>query len=165
MELKELFTMAIQGEIEGRELYLAASKTTKDKKAKKVFLNLSREEDSHIQALQDIAKKTIKGGPVKIPELAPLQSFDDAKSPIFTQEFKTAIKDKHYEISTLRIGMKLEAESAKFYRNFAKKVEQPEVKKFLQFLAKWEADHYDQLKRQVGFFEDAYTTQNSMFRF
>mgnify|MGYP001086271945 CR=1 FL=1 len=165
MELKELFEMAIQSEIEGRELYLAASKTTKDKKAKKIFLSLSKEEDSHIQALQDIAKSTLKGGAVTIPKLAPVTTFDDAKSPIFTQEFKDAIKDKHYEVSTLRIGLKLEAEAAKFYRGFAKKVTQPEVKKFLLFLAKWESDHYDKLKQQLGFLENAYMTQNSMFRF
>lgn len=165
MELKELFVLAIQGEVEARELYLSASERTKDKKAKKVFLNLSQEEDSHIKALQEIAENTLKGEKVSVPAIAPIESFDDAQSPIFTPEFKASIKDKHYEVSTLRIGMKLESESAVFYRDFAGKINNPEVKEFLLYLAKWETNHYENLKKQMGFIEEFYMTQNSMFRF
>lgn len=165
MELKELFVLAIQGEVEGRELYRAASERTTDKKAKHVFRNLSQEEDSHIKALQEIAEKTLKGEKVSVPAIAPIESFDDAQSPIFTREFKASIKDKHYEVSTLRIGMKLESEAAVFYRDFAGKVANPEVKEFLLYLATWETNHYENLKKQMGFVEEFYLTQNSMFRF
>jgi rubrerythrin len=165
MDLKELFVTAIQGELEGRELYLAASEKTSDKKAKKVFKNLSDEEDSHSKALQKIAEQMLKGQPVTIPQLKKLESFDDAESPIFTQEFKNSVKEKHFEVSALRIGMKLESESTVFYRNFAKEVTDPKVKEFLEFLSSWESEHYNQLKKQVGFLEDFYLTQNSLFRF
>jgi rubrerythrin len=165
MELKELFVLAIQGEVEGRELYRVASERTTDKKAKKVFLNLSHEEDSHIKALQEIAETTLKGEKVSVPAIAPIESFDDAQSPIFTREFKASIKDKHYEVSTLRIGMKLESEAAVFYRDFAGKVANPEVKDFLLYLAKWETNHYENLKKQMGFIEEFYMTENSLFRF
>lgn len=164
-QLKALFLMAIQGEVEGRELYKTASEKTTDKKAKKVFLNLSNEEDSHIKALQKIAEQMMKGESISIPKIEALENFDDAVSPIFSQEFKDAIKDKHYEVSTLRIGMKLESESAKFYREFAGKVESPQVKEFLLYLSAWENGHYEHLKKQMGFLEEHYMTQNSMFRF
>ncbi|MEJ5185343.1 MAG: ferritin family protein, partial [Rectinemataceae bacterium] len=103
MELRDLFVMAIQGEIEGRELYRAASERTTDRKARQVFLNLSNEENSHVEALNAIAEKMLKGEKVDVPQLAPIEKFDDAQSPIFTPEFKQAIKDRHFEVSTLRI--------------------------------------------------------------
>ncbi len=164
-QLKEMFLVAIQGEVEGRELYKAASERTTDKKAKKVFLNLSNEEDSHIKALQKIAEQMMKGESITVPKIEAIEKFDDAVSPIFTPEFKEAIKDKHYEVSTLRIGMKLESESAKFYREFADKVESPQVKEFLHYLSAWENGHFEHLKKQLGFIEEHYMTQNSMFRF
>lgn len=164
-QLKEMFIMAIQGEVEGRELYKAASEKTNDKKAKKVFLNLSNEEDTHIKALQKIAEQMLKGEAISVPKIETIEKFDDAVSPIFTPEFKAAIKDKHFEVSTLRIGMKLESESAKFYREFAAKVESPQVKDFLLYLSAWENGHYEHLKKQMGFLEEHYMTQNSMFRF
>ncbi|MCX7775579.1 MAG: ferritin family protein [Spirochaetaceae bacterium] len=165
MELRDLFVMAIQGEIEGRELYRAASERTTDRKARQVFLNLSNEENSHVEALNAIAEKMLKGEKVDVPQLAPIEKFDDAQSPIFTPEFKQAIKDRHFEVSTLRIGMKLESESARFYREFADKVENPEVKDFLLYLSRWETSHYEKFKQQMGILEEHYMTQNSLFRF
>ncbi len=165
MELLEVFKVAIRGELEGRELYLSASEKTKDKKAKKVFRNLSEEEDSHLKALQALAKSYSLSEPLRIPELKKLESFDDAESPIFSKEFKDTIKEKHFEISTLSIGMKLEAESAKFYRDFASKADNKELSDFLLYLADWETDHYVKLKDQLSRIEDYYFTENSLFRF
>lgn len=165
MDLKELFVTAIQGELEGRELYLAVSEKTNDKKAKKVFKNLASEEDSHAKALQEMAGQMLKGQPVVIPKLSKLESFDDAQSPIFTKEFKDSIKDRHFEVSALRIGIKLESESMVFYRTFSEQVSDPKVKEFLLHLSSWEAEHYKQLKTQVGYLEEFYLTKNSDFRF
>jgi rubrerythrin len=94
-----------------------------------------------------------------------LESFDDAESPIFSKEFKDSIKEKHFEISTLSIGMKLEAESAKFYRDFADQADNKELSDFLLYLADWETDHYIKLKDQLSRIEDYYFTENSLFRF
>jgi len=165
MDLKEMFSTAIQGEIEGRELYLAASEKTSDKKAKKVFKNLSDEENSHVAALHGLAKQMLNGLPVTIPDLPKIEKFEDAISPIFTQEFKKAVKEKHFEVSALRIGMKLESESTQFYKKFSGQVEDPKVKAFILHLSAWKAEHYNQLKLQLGFLEDFYMTENSNFRF
>jgi rubrerythrin len=165
MDIQEAFKIAIKGEIEGRELYLAASERTKDKKAKTVFKNLSEEEDSHFKTLQTLAKSYSLSEKLEIPKLPKLEKFEDAESPIFSKEFKDAIKDKHYEISTLSIGMKLEAESAKFYREFSEKTDNKELKDFLLYLSSWENEHYMKLKDQLSRLEDHYYTQNSMFRF
>jgi rubrerythrin len=116
-------------------------------------------------ALQDLAKSYALSEPLKIPELKKLESFDDAESPIFSKEFKDSIKEKHFEISTLSIGMKLEAESAKFYRDFADQADNKELSDFLLYLADWETDHYVKLKDQLSRIEDYYFTENSLFQF
>ena len=91
--------------------------------------------------------------------------FRSAQSPIFTKEFKDSIKDRHFEVSALRIGIKLESESMVFYRTFSEQVSDPKVKEFLLHLSSWEAEHYKQLKTQVGYLEEFYLTKNSDFRF
>ena len=66
MDLKDVLKKAIQGEIEGRELYKAAAEKSEDEKAKEVFAFLAEEEDAHISALQSIFKSYIDNKESKI---------------------------------------------------------------------------------------------------
>lgn len=165
MDLKEAFKVAMQGEIEGRELYAAAAEKVSDAKAKKVFSNLSKEEGLHFEHLQKLAQSHFEGKPVVIPQLAKIETFADAESPIFTQEFKDFVKGRHFEIATLSIGVKLELESSKFYREMAEITEDTPLKDFFLYLADWEYGHYQALKQQIGFLQENYELQNSLFRF
>ncbi len=165
MDLKEAFKTAILGEIEGRELYRVAAEKTADEKARRVFTNLADEEDSHFKTLQAMAESYFKGEKITAPELPRLESFEDAESPIFSQNFKDFIKDKHLEVSTLAIGMKLELESKLFYSEMAKEADDEELKKFFTELSDWEKGHYEALRKQIGYIESYYTTTNSLFRF
>lgn len=165
MDLKEAFKTAILGEIEGRELYKVASEKVSDPKAKKVFEKLSKEEHSHFETLQTLAEQYFNGQKIEVPELKKLETFEDAQSPIFSKDFKDFIKDKHFEVATLKIGMKLELESMKFYKEMADSTDNKELKEFLLSLSKWEESHYEALKKQVGILEEFYGTKNSLFRF
>jgi rubrerythrin len=165
MDLKDAFKQAILGEIEGRELYAMAAEKVTDAKAKEVFSNLSKEENLHLDYLQKMAEAYFSGQPVEVPKLGKLETFADAESPIFTREFKDFVKDRHFEIATLSIGMKLELEAAAAYREMAKTAEDGEMKRFFQELAKWEDGHYQALRRQISFLKEFYETKNSLFRF
>ncbi len=165
MDIKEAFKKAILGEIEGRELYRAAAEKADDKKAREVFSRLANEEDSHFKTLQKLAESYFKGEKLEIPKLKKLETFEDAESPIFSRDFKNFVKDKHFEVSTLAIGMKLELESSKFYKEMAEAVEKEELKEFFVYLSDWENDHYEALRKQIGFIEQYYTAQNSLYRF
>ena len=165
MDLKEAFKQAIQGEIEGRELYALAAGKVADAKAKEVFTNLSQEEHLHFEHLQKLARSYFEGKTLEAPQLGKLETFADAQSPIFSREFKNFVKDRHFEIATLSIGIKLELESARSYREMADSAPEKPLKDFFLFLADWEDGHYRALKQQISFLQENYELQNSLFRF
>jgi rubrerythrin len=165
MDLKEAFKEAMRGELEGRELYSLTAEKVTDEKAKQIFEHLAQEEYSHYKTLEEIAKNYFEGKPVKVPKLSKLVSFEDAKSPIFTEDFKNFLKDKHFEMSALSIGMKLELESSKIYKEMADAIDDETIKGLFSELSEWEKGHYDALKNQVAYLKEHYEAQNSLFRF
>ncbi len=164
MDLKEAFEVAMQGEVEGRELYRVAAQQTDDKKAKEVFMSLSNDEDMHLHFLKKLYAEYEKGKEIELPELPKIREFDDAESPIFTREFKKFVKEKDFEMTTLSIGMKLELEAAQFYKDMAKQSDSEKLKEFFSYLAKWEEGHFEALKKQKGYFEEYYKSKYSFFR-
>ncbi len=163
MDLQKALQDAIKGEIEGRELYKVAAEKTGDTKAKEVFQMLAAEEQGHHDTLLQMAKDYTQGKGLTMPQLQTPASFEDAESPIFTREFKDKVSD--FDMTALSIGIKLELESEKFYREMAEKAQEKEAKELFASLADWERGHYDYLQSQVGFFEDYYTKKYSLFRF
>jgi rubrerythrin len=163
MLLEHVLEMAVEAEIEGRELYKMASEKTSDEKAKKVFKLLADEEQSHIDNIVQMAKDYKAGKELAMPDLPAPASFEDAESPIFTREFKEKVSD--FDMSALSIGMKLELESERFYKEAAEEATEQPVKELFHHLAEWERGHYDFLRSQVSFFESYYKLKNSLFRF
>lgn len=163
MDLKNVLQTAMKSEVEGRELYNMASERTADKKAKKVFKMLADEEQKHFDNLMKMAKAYEAGDDITEPDLPSPASFEDAESPIFTREFKEKVSD--FDMSALSIGIKLELESEKFYKNAAAEASQKEVKDLFIRLADWERGHYEFLQKQISFFESYYTTKYSLYRF
>ena len=116
-----------------------------------------------IDELAQIAEDYEEGKDVSVPELPAPASFEDAESPIFTREFKEKVTD--FDMTALSIGMKLELESEKFYREMADEANQGELKELFTRLADWELGHFNHLQKQVSFFESYYTKKYSRFRF
>jgi rubrerythrin len=165
MDLKEAFKEAMRGELEGRELYSMAAEKVTDKKAKQIFEHLSQEEFSHYRELKNIAEHYFGGKPIPKPNLSKLAKFEDAKSPIFSEDFKDFLKDKHFEMSALSIGIKLELESSKKYKEMADSTDDETLKDLFLRLSKWEGEHYNALRKQADYFKEFYETQNSLYRF
>ncbi|MCF8039725.1 MAG: ferritin family protein [Desulfohalobiaceae bacterium] len=163
MDLQQALQTAMKGEVEGRELYRAAAEKTGDSKAREVFGMLADEEQSHLDSLTQIAKDYEEGKDLTIPQLPAPASFEDAESPIFTREFKEKVAD--FDMTALSIGMKLELESEKAYRQMAAEADQNQLKELFTRLADWEQGHFDYLQKQMGFLESYYTKKYSFFRF
>jgi rubrerythrin len=165
MDLKKAFGTAMKGEIEGRELYKSVADRTDDQKAKDVFLYLSQEENLHFESLQKMYDSIVGGEPISVPQISPLLKFEDVKSPIFSREFKERIKDKHYEMSSLSIALRLERDSTEYYKKMAEVVEDPELKDFFNRLAAWENDHYEAIYKEIAYLEDEYYEKNNFAPF
>lgn len=164
MDMKEALKTAIKGEIEGRELYKTTAEKTTDKKAKEVFQMLADEEQKHLDSLVDIARDYEEGKEVSVPDLPKPASFEDAESPIFTRDFKNHVEEKNFEMASMSIGIKLELESVKAYKEMAQEAKEEKLKNFFNFLADWENGHYEFLQQQIGFLENYFTSKWSLYR-
>ncbi|MEJ5166046.1 MAG: ferritin family protein [Thermoanaerobaculia bacterium] len=157
MELSEIIKTAMQGEMDGYYHYSNAAISTEDEKAKEIFQGLAEEEKKHYKILSEwlqFTQKEITSFDYnKIKEVEKLKF--SGESPIFSEEFKKKIREKHLEMSALSIGMLLEKTSIDFYRNWAEKVEEKEAKEFLEELAKWEEGHLEALNKQKRFFTES----------
>jgi rubrerythrin len=165
MDLKNAFELAMKGEIEGRELYTVAAEKSEDEKAKEVFAYLAKEENSHLEALTNMYHSFLKGEELLLPKLPRLVTFDDAKSPIFSRDFKGRLGGRHFEMSALSIGLKLEQDAFRYYEKMSIEVEDDGLKSFFKTLSAWEKDHYDALNKELEYLEDDYFRENSFSPF
>ena len=158
----DMLRFAMQAERDGFHHYSSAANKTDDPKAREVFEGLANDELLHHKALEEILLETMKKG--SLPQADPLRgapsiSIDDT-SPIFTADFKSRIKDKHFEMSAISIGMTLEQNSIDFYRKMEETVDVPEIKTFFSRLAAWEKTHLDALSQQMSFLKEDYWTES-----
>ena len=165
MDLKKALEMAMKGEIEGRELYNVTAERTQDPNAREIFSFLSQEENSHFNALKTISHSYVKGEKIVVPELPRLVHFLDAESPIFSEDFKKGLEGKHFEMSALSIGLRLEYDASRFYRKMAESTEIKELKALFEELTQWENDHYNAFQKELNFLEDDYMMQNNFSPF
>ena len=71
------------------------------------------------------------------------------------------IKDSHFEVSALNIGMKLELDAMNFYRSRAENAHNEEAKQFYNELAEWEQDHYHAFQRALEMLKEEYFQANN----
>ena len=165
MDLIKSLKIAIQGEIEGRELYKAAADKTSDPKAKEVFTFLSMEEDDHIKALTKIGESISSGKKLGTIDLKKYVDLEGPGNSIFSTSFRTRLKGKHFEISALSIGLKLELDSFKYYAELSKQAEDQDLKDLFQTLSDWEKGHYHALQEELDSLQEEYFNQNNFAPF
>ena len=154
----DMLKHAMQAERDGFYHYHTASERTVDAKAKEIFQKLALDELTHHKLLEEMLSALEKGE-------RPTDVLDSARaafvpltgpSPIFSEEFKTRIREKHFEMSALSIGMILEQNGIAYYSDMEKKADLPELKKLLHFLVQWEESHLEALSAQAKFFQESY---------
>lgn len=160
MDLKQAIKDAIRGEVEGRELYGAIAEKTDDPGAKQVFRHLAEEEDRHFQFLKALYGEFIEGKVISVEAARRVLSPEQLSAPIFSAEFKSRAKDRHFEMSALSIAMKLEKDSAKCYGEMAEAATDPAMKAFFRDLSAWENAHYEALAREIDSLREEYFESN-----
>jgi len=139
---------AAMAELEGHNFYMMAVVTTTDPKGKEIFEQLAKEEMDHFNFLKAQFESVMKTS--KLSEVAKLGArgaFDDAW-PIFSSDLRQRAGKAHFEMTALSVGIQLEQEAMKFYKEQAEKVAEPDARKFFLELADWEKGHYHALLRQ-----------------
>jgi rubrerythrin len=162
----ELLKQAILVEQNGYHHYMTASAITTDKKACRVFKDLAKDEGFHRKILLDgIASfsQSKKWNIADIKGKRPVSA--SGESPIFSLEFSKRIKDKHYEMSALSIGILLEQNSIDFYTKMKNKTKDIKLKSLLGFLVSWEKIHLEALVKQQKLFLAGYWEQSRFYPF
>lgn len=154
--ISELLLQAIKAERDGTQFYLMAARTCEDPKGREIFELLAAEEVDHQRFLQAQYHAVQKTGKVDSVQKLGHRSMLTGDSPIFSPAIKARIKDAHFEMSALSIGIQLEQSAMGYYRQAAQESQDPEVKVFFNELSDWESGHYNALLRQQELLRDDY---------
>ena len=152
---------AIEAELTGHEFYKNAAKTTSDPMGKETFSRMAEEEMGHFNYLRHQYKSVLESGEYDFTKKLLRKDHKYAESPIFSDEIKRRIKDSHFEVSALTIGMKLELDAMRYYRSCAETAENEDVKRFYTELADWEQEHYHAFEKQLDMLKEDYFQANN----
>jgi len=148
--------MALQTELNGIQFYKMAAEKTEDEKGKKVFKILSNDEIKHFDILQKNYSSLIESDNWAASISLGESSVFEGESPIFSEELKFRIKEKHFEVSALSIGALLESNSIDFYRKMKESVDDPKAKKLFSELQEWEEGHLEAITKQLDLIKEEY---------
>lgn len=147
---------AVQAEIDGYHFYMMAARSTSDAMGREVFEALAEEEKDHQRFLKAQYKALMETGKpdsaVRLGKPTDLSGM----SPIFSEQIKSRVRDAHYEMTALSIGMQLELSAIQFYKAEAEAATDPTVRAFYNELADWETGHYRALQRQQESLKEGY---------
>jgi rubrerythrin len=160
--LKGLKT-AIEAELTGYQFYRNAARSTQDSKGRETFLRMAEEEMSHFNELRRQYKSVAEKGDYDFSKKSGKKAHGQADSPIFSDEIKARIKESHFEVSALTIGMKLELDAMKFYQSCADGARSEEEREFFAGLAEWEEGHYRAFERELSVLKEEYFQANNFF--
>jgi rubrerythrin len=158
--LKGLKT-AMEAEIFGHNFYKNASLNTTDPLGRETLAWMAEEELGHFNFLRTQYKSVMEKGDYTFSPNLVLVHRKQAGNPIFSDEIKKRIKDSHFEVSVLSIGMKLELEAVNFYRQCARQASGEEARRFYNELAEWEEDHYRAFEQQLDQMKEDYFQANN----
>ncbi len=136
MDLKEALTTAIDYEHQVHDHYGKGAKEILDRRGKKVFATLAKEELGHIAYLESRLAEWHKDGRVSTPDLPTIlpskEWIDEARARVARDPERTiAVKD---ELELLKIALDLERRTSGFYRQLVETLAVEHRSLFARFL-------------------------------
>ena len=159
-EILDGLKTAMEAELTGFNFYKMAADNVTDAGARNTLAQMAQEEIGHFKYLRHQYKAVLENGNYDFAKAFIKKGEDENENPIFSDAIKERIKDSHYEVSVLTIGMKLELEAMIFYRSCAEKADSKEAKQFYTELADWEQQHYKAFESALNSLKEEYWTAN-----
>ena len=135
---REVLDFAIRKEIDAASLYEIYSNLAKNPGVKKMFLELSGEEQKHKKMLEDCRAEDITKYELK--------SIPDLKIGDYSMEEKYDPQMSYQD--ALILAIKREEDSIKLYNNFVESAVDPKIKKLFQALVQEEKKHKLRLEKE-----------------
>jgi rubrerythrin len=148
MDMNELMTTALDFEKKGFDIYTKAAKKTKNKFVKETFEYLASQEKFHVDEIKEYVKKH----DIKLEGDDPKQVKEFFNTTI--EKFKEQAELTQEDIEAYKLGLQLETDAAKYYKQKLEDANDDKVKYFLQFLVRQEFAHYDLLYKGYNYLKD-----------
>lgn len=142
---------AMDMEKEGYDVYISAAKKTTNKFGRATLEAIARKELDHMKAIENYSKD-IK---------AAILMIDPQDKEYYIRPIMAAIKDdlnsipsKDLELQkAYQVAMKLEQKSYDLYKKLASEADDPQMKKFFEFLMGEENIHYELLQETLQYLD------------
>jgi rubrerythrin len=158
MEAIEAIEIAIKIEEAGINFYTEAAEKVEDDAARKMFLNLAKDEQKHLLLFRSVRQSLLEKGEWPSVTALPIGKTPNYIFPTPEERERIEVPQQHQEI--LRKGMEIEEASIRFYTEQLDKSSSEEARQVYKFLVEQEKGHlallraeYDYLNR-TGFWFD-----------
>lgn len=140
----ELIDIAINMEEEGVVFYKRLSKLVSSEETREIFLGFAVEEEKHTDLFQEMKKAESDKTAIEDSELISILNEINLQEVLPEPREKSV--EKIHPLSAIKIGMKAEKNTVKFYKKLSGKLKNKECRKILTDLIKEEKRHYKELK-------------------
>lgn len=161
---KEILKYAMNMELKAKEFYTLYKDKVVNDSVKKLFAELSEMEDDHYNILKtqlDSVEKDGKFAEVDIELDGGEDIIEEAGKDLDNVNLEYDLAD----FPILRMAYAMEADFAQFYQTASEKAEDPNAKKLLKVLTKWEINHRDSFEQQLKMAQKETWFENSFSPF
>ena len=155
MDRMSSIELAIKNEQTEMDYYMNESNRSKNPLAKAIFQTLANDEKEHMTRLRNLHQKLIADG--SWPEEAPIEVADTNIKDVLKNMVEQVGSHKDHDdddLAALNRGADFEANGAKFYLELAVHCDNPQEKRFFNFLAGIEREHLLSIKDSIFYLED-----------
>jgi len=139
---------AIEIEDNGLLNFLKFARQTKDMTGKNMFIRLAMDEHEHRRIIETQLMNLMEGKPLVKIEI-PKSEIERIAPTIREKQQRTRGESGLLEIDALNTALDLERKAAKFFRDQANLVNDPEAKALFIRLAEWEDAHFDLIQAEL----------------
>lgn len=144
---RDALRIAIATERSGREFYMRAARLVKNSRGRHVFEKLATEEIDHLERLEARYKTLIERDP-DLEARPTFLFFKGAANGLFAEGAEELTKPGVDEAEALRIGIRCERNSHRFFKRYGEKFEDSEGKQIFLEFAEEEREHLELLIRE-----------------
>jgi rubrerythrin len=142
----EIINKAYQIEVDGYTFYSMTAERAEKPAVQELFAKLASDEVQHQAFLKSVAKNYDERGVSAFQFDARGPDVSRITSQVFTGSFRAQAAGAEFELAVLSIGLTLETNAIKHFTQATRNATESEVRKFYQFLADWEMQHYSALQ-------------------
>lgn len=158
----EILKQAILLEKRGKAFYTTAAEKSDDPDVKHIFTAMAEEETEHVKFLAKQYKSYEEGGKFADMEVPADSTIADE---VLSEKMAEKINAASFEAAAIASAIEMENKAIALYDGRAKEADDPEEKKFYNWLADWERGHHQVLYKLDQELKEKVWNDNSFWPF